>query len=181
MPTSAERRETRRGQQGFTLMEIMAAVFMLGVLLLPLLTIKERATSRVERAHARLKALVHVENMISAARRDPVERFEEEGRVEGDEWYRYQITIENWDASTSFADPDEDELGNSTLFPDNAPGDAAIPPGEAEEETDPHKLRRFQIEIFWPHFEHPEQEDSLRFDGFLPRVAEARGAVFNNR
>jgi len=168
-------------EQGFTLMEIMAAVFMLGVLLLPLLTIKERATSRVERAHARLRALVHAEDMISAARRDPKEHLEEEGRIDGDEWYRYEFTLENWDASTSFADPDEDEDGNSTLFPENAPADAAIPATDAQEETDPHKVRRFQIEIFWPHFEHPDQEDSLRFDGFLPRVAEARGAVFNRR
>ncbi|GJM20344.1 MAG: hypothetical protein DHS20C15_02590 [Planctomycetota bacterium] len=159
-------------------MEIMAAVFMLGVLLLPLLTIKERATSRVERAHARLVALGHAEDMLSLARRDPKEHLEAEGRVDGDEWYRYEFTLEDWDTSTSFADTEDDEA-ESGLFDDNSPLDAGIPPTGEEEETDPHKVRRFQIEIFWPDFERPDVEDSIRLDGFLPRVAEERGAVFN--
>src|SRR5690606_38531572 len=103
---------------GFTLMEIMAAVFMLGVLLLPLLTVKERATSRVERAHARMRALVHAERMLSEARTDPRERLQQEGRVEADEWFRYEFTVEDWDLSTSFADPDDEDAED--LIPEGA-------------------------------------------------------------
>lgn len=167
------------GERAFTLMEIMAAVFMLGVLLMPLLTIRERATGRVERAHARLRALVHAENLLSRHLRDTDELLDDEGLVEEDPFFRYEATFEDWDLDTGLPAEDDDELDDRGLFGENAPADAGVPPDEAEDFTF-HEVRRFEIEIFWPHADRADDEESLRVEGFLPRVPEV-SSLFDDR
>lgn len=162
-------------------MEVMAAVFMLGVLLLPLLTIRERATGRVERAHSRFRAIVHAENILTQHLRDPQEVLQGGGEVEDDPYFRYELTIEDWDASTSLPEVDEED-DESSLFDEITPGDAGVPPEDEDEVLfSLHEVRRFEVEVFWPHHEKADQEESLRLEGFIPRVPDDRGAVFRNR
>jgi hypothetical protein len=42
---------------------------------------------------------------------------------------------------------------------------------EEDDRENPHKVRRFEIQVFWPGLEL-DKEDSVMLEGFLPRVWE---------
>jgi prepilin-type N-terminal cleavage/methylation domain-containing protein len=178
MQTSADRRR----QAGFTLLEVMATVGLVGLVLLPILQVREQASHRAYQTSHMMRGLNYAQTLLSQQTRSLDELDEWEGRIEDEPAFRYVVTLEDWDLATgrSESEGDEDDLFNDPS--------GAIPPSDAattlEDLTDdPHLVRRFHIEVFWPSLDagDAEAEDSVVLEGFLPRIWEEEDTLGFNR
>lgn len=176
MPRSGESRasrSTRQRQRGFTLLEVMVTIGLIGVVLLPILAVREQATNRAYRSKYMLAALHHAQELLAEHGREiePIDKYE--GRVEEEPSLRYLITFEDWDLATGR--PEDEELDDNDPFGNNF---GAIPPSDAvaeEEEEDiddPHRVRRFSIKVYYPDVEEVDAEQVVVLEGFLPRMWE---------
>jgi len=171
MPTSAE---TRRAQSGFLLLEVMVTVALIGGLLLPILLVRESAQNRAYHSGHLMRAMQYAEILLASAMREPTPAAAQEGYVEDDRAFRYELLIEDWDLATGRSEEENEEDERNEEFGSvsaGAPLDAGIGGLEEDEREDPHKVRRFEIQVFWPGLELDE-EDSVMLEGFLPRVWE---------
>jgi len=170
MPTSADRPRPRHtAEGGFTLLEIMTTVGLVAVVLLPILAEREHSMNRAYRATYMLRALHHAEEILAERARDHEQADLAQGWVEEDEAFRYEFTVKNYDLSTGRDEDEEDEND----FGPNAPVDAGRnEPDEAEDRDDPHKVRRFKIQVYWPGLDDEEEEESIVLEGYLPRIWE---------
>ena len=178
MPTSAE----RRSERGFTLIEIMVTVALLGVVILPILQVRQVSTRKAYRASRLIMGLSHAEQLLADCALELREFEGQEGEIENDPTFTYAITLKEYDLSTGLNVYD-DELEND-VFDDYEqgllPGDAGVPPDDEDEErTSPHRVRRYKITVFWPSWNAPSSDDEdddaldeLTIEGFLPRVFE---------
>jgi len=174
MPHSADNVENsarHRGQRGFTLLEVMVTIGLIGVVLLPILAVREQATNRAFRSKYMLLALHQAEELLAKHGRELEQIDKYEGRVEEHPSLRYEITFENWDLATGR--PEDEELEDDPFANDFG----AIPPSDAvaaEEEDidDPHRTRRFSIKVYYPDVEIVDAEELIVLEGFLPRMWE---------
>jgi len=186
MPTSAD----RRTEKGFTLLEVMVAVGLLGLVILPILRVRQIATRSAYNASHLVTALSHAEQLLSDYALNWREIDNLEGEIEEEAGnrrrteavYRYLVTMKEYDLSTGLNVYD-DEMDDD-VFSDYEqgllPGDAGIPPEDEDEERgNPHRVRRYEITMFWPSWGANESEsdkdeslDELTIEGFLPRVYE---------
>jgi len=160
-----------RAASGFTLLEIMVTVAIFGICLLPILHVREEATNRAYRTEHMLQGLHIAQELIAEHGREIEQMKQVESRFEDDPAFRYVVTFEDWDLATGRAEDELDE--EETLDDPNgplAPADAAVPPEDVR--GDPHKVRRFRIEVFWPDIETADDEESLLLEGFIPRMWE---------
>lgn len=177
-PSCADRRLPRRARsrpaRGFTLLEIMVSVAVLGMLI-PLLRLREQASARVERALNLLEATSHAETLLARRLRDVQPVDGEEGYVEDDPHFRYQLTLENFDLSTGRSEEEEEdwqEQQDSLFGAGTVPPDAAVAESAEEDKANPHLVRRFELRLLWPHEEEADAERELVLEGFLPRIWE---------
>ncbi len=178
MPTSAE----GRSERGFTLLEIMVTVAMLGFVILPMLQVRQTSTRKAYRASRLIMGLSHAEQLLADCALEVRELEGLEGEVEGDPTFTYEMTLKEYDLSTGLNVYD-DEL-EEDVFDDYEqgllPGDAGVPPDDEDEErSSPHRVRRYKITVFWPSWDAPGADDEdddaldeLTIEGFLPRVFE---------
>lgn len=178
MPTSAENRRER----GFTLLEVMVTVALLGLVILPILSVRQVSTRKAYKASRLIMGLSHAEQLLADCALELRELDGREGDIEDDPTFTYTITLKEYDLSTGLNVYD-DEI-NDDVFSDFErgllPGDAGIPPDDEDEErSSPHRVRRYEITVYWPSWDAPgsraadddeEALDELTLEGFLPRV-----------
>lgn len=189
MPSSAEHTLTLpaagAAQRGFTLLEIMCVVGLLGVVILPILGVREQSSQRAYRSSHMIVALNYAEQILADAMVMTDERDELVGQIEDDPQYTYTLTLKEFDLSTGMH---QDEDLDDEFYQDDSdaalayqPGDSGTTPEEEDEERDnPHRVRRFSIEVRWPKWSVPDGEDeqsdaafdSVLLEGFLPRYWE---------
>lgn len=178
MPTSAE----GRSERGFTLLEIMVTVALLGLVILPILQVRQASTRKAYRASRLIMGLSHAEQLLADCALQLRELEGLEGEIESDPAFTYSMTLKEYDLSTGLNVYD-DELEDD-VFDDYEqgllPGDAGLPPDDEDEErSSPHRVRRYKITVFWPSWDAPSADDEdddaldeLTIEGFLPRVFE---------
>ncbi len=168
MRTSGDPRRGRGASAGFTLLEIMMTVFLLGVVILSILGVRETATNRAFRSKNQMLALHHAQELLADHARDldQLDRFE--GRIEDATDFHYELTLEDWDLSTGRAEDDEEDDAFDDPSGALAPADA----GAYEEQAidDPHRVRRFRVKVFYPHVTEEDSEEFVLLEGFLPRM-----------
>jgi prepilin-type N-terminal cleavage/methylation domain-containing protein len=178
MQTSAEQRH----QRGFTLLEIMVTVALLGTLILPILQVREVCTRKAYKASQLIKGLSHAEQLFADCVFELRELEDQEGQIESDPLFTYSMTLKEYDLSTGLNvyDDEVDDDVFSDYEEGLLPGDAGIPPDDEDEErASPHRIRRYKISVFWPSWDPPSADDDdedsfdeLTIEGFLPRVFE---------
>jgi prepilin-type N-terminal cleavage/methylation domain-containing protein len=173
MSTSASR---RRRPSGFTLLEIMVTVALVGVCILPLLELRESSSQMAYRSGHQLRALAYGEQLLQERLLDPDEVKEEVGVIEEDPVYSWVLTIEDYDLSTGRVVEEDEEQGFSqssnfsqtSNFTSGAPGDAVVPDeNEVADEHSQHRVRRFKLAVRWPALSG-DAPDELLLEGFLP-------------
>jgi prepilin-type N-terminal cleavage/methylation domain-containing protein len=182
MPTSADRAPHRgllRGQAGFTLLEIMVVVGIVGLCILPILTVKGQSTARAYKAKMMRTAMDHAERLLVDCMRTEEEYDRYESTIEQDSTFTYVLTLEEFDVSTGLTaeeaeDVEAEEDDGQSLFGGSTPGDAGVgnPDEDDEERDNPHLVRRFRIRVLWPSWdgEDDEADDYVDLEGYLPRV-----------
>ncbi len=177
MSTSADNR--RSAVAGFTLLEIMVTVGLVGVCILPLLEVREQASVMAYKSGHLLRALTYGQRILSERLLDPDAAKDEMGVVEEDAVYSYVITLEDYDLSTGRVVDEDDEDGFSqstgfsttSAFGSGVPQDAAPGPEDVSAKDSQHRVRRIKLTVSWPAFEG-EARDELMLEGFLPVVHE---------
>ncbi len=176
MSTSADR---RRRASGFTLLEIMVTVGLVGLCILPLLEVRESASLMAYKSGHQLHALAYAERLLTERLLDPDSVKEEAGVIEEDPVYSWVLTLEDYDLSTGRVVEEEEQDGFSqtskfsqtSAFTAGAPGDAVAPEDELADEASQHRVRRVKLTISWPALAGDAPEE-LVLEGFLPRVHE---------
>ena len=175
--TSRVRRAARRpAQAGFTPLEIMATLAIVGLLIVPILQEREVSSNMAFRSGRMANALNHARQLLADRTLDPDPVRGLHGVVESDPQYRWELTIEEFDLSTGrvveATDPvtGEPTTTFSTTSAFNLPGDAGAPPDASEQES-PHRVRRYKLRMLYPSYQ-ADQEGELLLEGFLPRVAQ---------
>ena len=171
MPISARHHgSARHAERGFTLLEIMATVGLVGIVLLPILMSIEYADNRTYRATHMLRATSYAQEIVADLVRESRAIEGEQGVIEDDPAFRYELDVEDFNLATGRADGEEDD---DDLFGDRdrslVPADAGT--GEGVDKNDPYLVRRYQITVYWPSFVD-ENEEQITLEGFLPRVWE---------
>jgi prepilin-type N-terminal cleavage/methylation domain-containing protein len=178
MSTSAD---NRRRRSGFTLLEIMVTVALVGICILPLLEVRESSSQMAYRSGHQLHALAYAERLLEERLLDPDEVKEEIGVIEEDPTYSWVLTLEDYDLSTGrVIEEDEEQQGFSQSsnfsqtsgFTAGAPGDAVLPDeDEVADEDSQHRVRRFKLAVRWPSLSG-DAPDELLLEGFLPVARE---------
>lgn len=177
MPISAE--PSRQG--GFTLLEIMCAVALVGLTVLPLLEVREQCYARAYRASRMQAAMNHAEQLVVKCLLTADEYDQYEAPVEDDPQFRYVLSLEEFDVSTGLtakeAENQQEQDGTDTgaaSFGSSLPGDAGFAEEEQEDRDDPHVVRRFHVTVLWPAWtgEDDDAWDQVELEGFLPMVWE---------
>jgi hypothetical protein len=157
----------------------MVTVALVGVCILPMLEVRERASQLAYRSGHMLRALSYAERMLTDRMLNPQRVKEESGLVEADPSYEYKLTIEQYDLSTGRVVEEEDEasgFSNDTKFSTTSgftsgvPGDAG-PVTDDPKDSIQHQVRRVKVTISWPSLDG-EQAETLVLEGFLPLVEE---------
>jgi prepilin-type N-terminal cleavage/methylation domain-containing protein len=173
------RARAARAQAGFTLLEVMVTVGIVGTLILPILGVREHATARVYRASNMLEATRHGQELLAQRLRNPASSDSENGVIEDAPEFRYELTIEDYDLSLGYSDDEEIQDRDGDGFPDdvNVPGDATD--NDEPEERTPHKWRRYELTITWDGFAD-ESEDEVVLEGFVPRIWDDEDDLLDN-
>lgn len=156
----------------------MVTVAMLGVCILPLLEVREKASHLAYKSGHLMRAMTYGQRMLTDRMLNPDRAKDETGLVEEDPVYQYVLTVEVFDLSTGrvVEEDQETNFSQSSQFSTSsaftnatpAPGDAG-PAGGVKPEDISHEVRRVKLTISWPSIDN-EQPDQLVLEGFLPPV-----------
>jgi len=177
MSTSADR---RRASSGFTLLEIMVTVAVVGLCILPLLQVREQSSVIAYKSGHLMRALAYGEKMLTERLLDPDKTKDEAGVIEEDPVYAYVLTVEDYDLSTGRVVEEEDDengfqqdtnFSTTSNFTSGVPQDAAPTAEDVAAKDSQHRVRRIKLTISWPSLEDDAREEYL-LEGFLPPVVE---------
>ena len=164
-----------RSASGFTLLELMITVAIIGVFTLTAHVLRGRASNEIFRATHRLRALELARDELARRALEPLR----EGQVieasdffAGDTLYRYELRIERFDLSSGRPEGDEDDdLAEQRRFEEEqmsrfADAGTNDPDGGTD---DPYLVRYYHITAFLPSLED-DGEEELVLEGFWPLV-----------
>lgn len=173
MRPSAER--PRRACAGFTLLELMLTLAIVGLALVPMLSVREGAQNRAFRTVHMLAALDHAQTELAERVLERLARDEEvhaKDQFTSDGTYTYELLVERFDLASGRpeSDEDEDQAGQFTDEFMSRFGDAGLPEEEAED--DPYLVRHYRLAVTYPDASE-KGSATLVLEGFWPLV-EAR-------
>lgn len=180
MSTSADRRHAQRrgAERGFTLLEIMVCVAIVGLCILPLLEVREQSSRMAYKSGHMLRALAYGDKILTDRMLDPDKTKDETGVVEDDPLFGYTLTVEDYDLSTGRVVEEQDDnkafstttdFSTTSAFTTGVPQDAAPGPDDVADADSQHRVRRVKLSITWPSLDGDQREELL-LEGFLPRV-----------
>ena len=166
----------RRAAAGFTLLEIMVTLAVVGIAIMSALTVREESSHDAYRSTHLMMALTYAQDLLADRMTDPEVLKDQVGIIEEDPAYHYQLSIEKFDLSTGRVDEDDggdpnDPLSINSQF---APPDAGVPPGATDDQedlSDPNLVRRIKVTVTYPGLEDG-QEGKVVIEGFIPRATE---------
>lgn len=177
----------RRRARGFTLLEIMATVAIVGLASAYILTAREGAANHAFRSYHMMEAIRLAEYELAewALSPDVVEAqqgsFQLDGEVVGQGVYSYELTVEEFDLSTGRPVEEDDEDGDgipddqagvASNFGDaSGPADGGLGDALSEDEEDPYVVRRVVMRVFYPN-PLDEEPEEIVLERFLPAVVE---------
>jgi prepilin-type N-terminal cleavage/methylation domain-containing protein len=171
--STSDRRPEQRSSAGFTLLEVMVTLAVVGLTIIPLLTVRENASLMAYRSSHMMKALAYAEQLLAEHMTNPEIIKEQIGYIENDTAFRYELSIENFDLATGRVEEEDDDPNNPySISSPFAPDDAGVPPGMEQEEelADPNLVRRVKLTIFYPGFD--DEEEQVMLEGYIPRASE---------
>lgn len=158
---------------GFTLLEIMVTLALVGLLIVPLLTVRETAAHIAFRSTHLMKALAFGQELLAERMTDPEIIKDQIGFIEDNPAFRYELSIENFDLATGRVEEEDIDPNNPySINSPFAPSDAGVPPTPDEDElNDPNLVRRVKLTIFFPSLDDDEEEKVV-LEGYIPRATE---------
>ncbi len=157
-------------QAGFTLLEVMFALLVVGWASAQILQAREVSSNLAFKAGKQIQALQYAEQILARSMLSTDTWNEYESVIEDDPVYRYTLTVEEFNLSTGRASDEDDELNVSGGFGEFetafVPGDAAT---NEEPEFDPHAVRRFKIVMHYPSL-LGDQDEELTLETFIPAI-----------
>jgi len=168
---------TRRAAAGFTLIEIMCALGIFALLVLPMLVVRQSASNMAYRSNRMLTAMGYADKLLAERMNDPERVNQLMGIIETDPVYHWELTLEDYDLSTGRVDEPQNDGTNfstDTNFSKTsgfaAPGDAGVPAPE-EDDLPAYKVRRYKLTVWYPSG-RDETEDKIVLEGYIPRATD---------
>jgi prepilin-type N-terminal cleavage/methylation domain-containing protein len=172
--STSSRPTAARASAGFTLLEIMVTLAVVGLAIIPMLTVRENSAHMAYRSSHMMQALTYAERLLAERMTDPEIVKDQIGFIEEDPAYRYEISIEDFDLATGRVEEEDDDPNSPySINAPFAPADAGVPPGieEEEEMNDPNLVRRVKLTVFYPGLDE-EEEEKVVLEGYIPRATE---------
>jgi hypothetical protein len=143
------------------------------VAVVPMLVVRDAAWNVAYRSEHALKAAIYADELLAERLTDPDDVRQQQGVVEHDPAFSYELTIERYDLATGRVEEEgEDGLPADSAFSQDSafvPPDAAGPPEGAEDLQDPQRVRRFRVVVRYPSADPEEEGDSeYVLEGYLP-------------
>ena len=156
---------------GFTLLEVMLTVLIVGITITAFLGVRGRASNLAQRSANHLKALRYAEEIMTDAILSTDLHNEQNGVVEDDAMFRWLLTVEEFDLSTGRAEDDEADVAGgygefeSAFVPADAGGE------EEDDDENLHLVRRIQVIMTYPGTDE-EHDEELTLENYVPRISE---------
>jgi hypothetical protein len=155
----------------------MVTLALVGLTLLPLLELRQTSQNMAYRSGHMLQAMTHCQRLLAERLTDPETLKERLGVVEDDPFYRYEISIEDFDLSTGRVEEEGEaapgEYADGTAFTTESafvPNDAATTPPESKANP-AYKVRRVKVKILYPSLEDGVEE-TYALEGYVPRAVD---------
>ncbi len=172
----------RRGapERGFTLLEIMMTITLVGVTIIPMLLIRERSTRQAYQAHHYNTVRMLARELLSELEFRELDTMA--GEIDGYPGFSYTIEVQEVDLVTGEEEEDEDDpygkgYGNSGGY---TPADA-IDPDDEDEEMD-YPVRLVTLTLKYPNLKDDAEESAeLKIETIfppLPKEEDAFGSPF---
>ena len=180
MSTSAERaarpvlRAPARAEAGFTLLEVLVTLAIVTLAIMPMLAVRDAAWNIAYRSGHMLRAADYAERILAEHMTDPDDVKEQQGVIEEDPAFEYELTIETYDLSTGRVEEAGDESFSASSKFSQVPAAGAPDAGLSEDEEaedSPHRERRFKLHVMYPGLDDDNKEEYV-LEGYLPMVKE---------
>lgn len=149
-------------RRGFTLLEILFTIVIVGVPVVMMLLIRERATRQSMQAYHYNVARMLARELLTELEFHELDRYE--GPFDGFPGFSYQIEVEDVDLVTGEGEKEGDEDSEAAYTPVDA-----IDPEEGTEQLD-YPVRRVKLTLRYPNLRDPDAKEplELRIQTILP-------------
>lgn len=144
-------------RQGFTLLEIMVSVAVLGLSIVPLLLLREVSFNKAVNTKAMRTAQELAKRTLSMIALE-VRGGTGDGSYEDWPQYRYEYTVTLYDFSAGMEADLEEEM-NDNFDRSDYPEDSIYLDEDSEEEIGPMVMRHVELTVFFPSLEWGGEED----------------------
>jgi len=143
-----------RKPRGFTLLEIMLTITLVGVTIIPLLLIRERTVRQSYRAHHLNTARTLARELLSELEFHELDQMQ--GEFDGYPGFSYSIEVEEVDLVTGEEEEDEDNPYSTSG--NYQPADKYDPENDEEEEMD-YPVRRVTLTLKYPNLKESASDE----------------------
>lgn len=170
----------RSDARGFTLLEVLVAVALIGISIIPMLAVRERSQNQAYQARNANLARALACEILSEIEFHGIDR--NGGPIDGYPGFEFEVEIHEEDLLTGeSAEDDKDPYGkkpNASGQPNYVPGDAMLPP-DAEKE---YPVRIVRLTLRYPSLQpDAEEPESLVIETIFPALPDpnAKAAAKN--
>lgn len=170
----------RRADRGFTLLEIMLTITLVGVTVMPILLIRERSIRQAYQAHHFNTVRMLARELLSELEFHELDQMA--GNFDGYPGFSYTIEVQDVDLVTGEEEEDDEDnaFGNRNQG-GYKPADAIDPNEDDEEELD-YPARRVTLTLKYPNLKNDDSEESaeLKIETIFPPLPKEENAFSNN-
>ncbi len=168
-------RSSRPAESGFTLLEIMLALALVGVSVVPVLLVREQSHRQSQQARVANLARLKARELLSEFEFHGLDTLSGEFDDRGLAGFRYDIEVEEIDLVTGDEEDDEydpDDKSGSKFY--KGPADSVFATADEEEDEGEYPVRRVTLTLTYPNLSSSGSDEprKLTIETIFPALPE---------